>query len=50
MEKLYRAPALVWRNWLADIRGSVPIDSGHHMAEEVADGLAEAIRLFLANA
>jgi haloacetate dehalogenase len=49
MEKIYGDPVSVWQTWLADIRGGVPIDSGHHMTEEAPDELAEAIRVFLAN-
>ena len=49
MEDLYGDPVSVWRDWLADIRGGVRIDCGHHMAEEAPDELAEAIRVFLAN-
>ena len=50
MQTLYDDPISVWHNWLADIRDGVPIDSGHHIAEERPDDLAEAIRGFLANA
>jgi len=50
LEEFYGDPVSVWRNWLADIRGGVPIDSGHQIAEEAPDELAEAIRLFLAEA
>jgi haloacetate dehalogenase len=50
MEDLYGDPVSVWRDWLADIRDGVAIDSGHHMAEEAPNELAEAIRLFLATA
>ena len=49
MEKLYGDPVSVWRDWLGDIRDGIPINSGHHMAEEAPDDLAEAIRAFLAN-
>ena len=47
MEELYGDPVSVWRDWLADLRGGVPIDSGHHLAEEAPDELAAAIRAFL---
>jgi haloacetate dehalogenase len=50
MEELYGGSVSVWRDWLADIRGGVSIDSGHHMAEEAPDELAEAIRMFLVQA
>jgi hypothetical protein len=33
------------RAWLADIRYGVPIDGGHHVADEAPDDLAEGIRL-----
>jgi haloacetate dehalogenase len=49
MEELYGDPVSVWRDWLADIRDAVPIDSGHHMAEEAPQELAEAIGAFLAS-
>jgi haloacetate dehalogenase len=29
-----RDPVSVWRDWLRDIRDGIPINSGHHMAEE----------------
>jgi haloacetate dehalogenase len=48
MERLYGDPLAVWRGWLQDIRGGVPIDSGHHMAEEAPKPLANAISSFLA--
>ncbi len=47
MERLYGDPISVWRNWAADIRAGVPITSGHHMAEEAPDEVAEAISAFL---
>ncbi|HEX4518944.1 MAG TPA: alpha/beta hydrolase [Gaiellaceae bacterium] len=47
LEALYGDPVAVWRSWLADIRGGVPIDSGHHMAEEAPKQLANAIASFL---
>ena len=50
MAGLYGDPVAVWREWLADIRGGVPIESGHHIAEEAPDELAAAIRSFLAAA
>ena len=49
MEALYGDPVSVWRDWLADIHGGLALDSGHHMAEEVPEQLAEAIRRFLAS-
>ena len=50
MEDLYGDPVSVWRDWLADIRDGVRVDSGHHIAEEAPSELAEAIRAFLATA
>ena len=47
MELLYGDPVAVWRGWLQDIRGGVPIDSGHHIAEEAPRPLANAITSFL---
>jgi haloacetate dehalogenase len=37
----------VWREWSTDLRGGGRIDSGHHMAEEAPDELADAILAFL---
>jgi haloacetate dehalogenase len=42
MEELYGDPVAVWREWADDVRG-VRIDSGHHMAEEAPDELADAL-------
>jgi haloacetate dehalogenase len=50
MEDLYGDPVSVWREWLADIRDGVAINSGHHIAEEAPNELADAIRVFLATA
>jgi haloacetate dehalogenase len=44
---LYGDLLAVWRPWAADLRGG-PIESGHHMAEEAPDELAQAIGEFLA--
>ena len=43
MEQLYGDPVAVWRPWADDLRGG-RIDSGHHMAEEAPEQLAEALR------
>ena len=43
---LYGDPLAIWRDWAPDVRG-VPIDSGHHMAEENPAALADALRDFL---
>lgn len=49
MEELYGDPVAVWRDWLADIRGGVAIDSGHHMAEEAPVAVADALRGLLSS-
>ncbi|MCM4080266.1 alpha/beta fold hydrolase [Paractinoplanes hotanensis] len=46
MEQLYGDPLAIWREWAADIRG-VPIESGHHMAEENPAAVAAALTGFL---
>jgi haloacetate dehalogenase len=46
MEELYGDPLSVWRDWADDVRG-VPIESGHHMAEEAPEAFASALRDFL---
>jgi haloacetate dehalogenase len=50
MEELYGDPVAVWEAWLADIRGGVAIDSGHHMAEETPDAVVDAVRSLLGSA
>jgi haloacetate dehalogenase len=45
---LYGDPLQVWRQWAPDLRGG-PLDSGHHMAEEVPNALATELRSFLAS-
>jgi len=42
LEELYGDPLLVWRAWTTDLRGH-GIESGHHMAEEAPDDLADAL-------
>ncbi|MCY1141021.1 alpha/beta hydrolase [Actinoplanes sp. Pm04-4] len=42
MEDLYGDPLAIWREWAADVRG-VPIESGHHMAEENPEAVAQAL-------
>ncbi|MCA2227263.1 alpha/beta fold hydrolase [Nonomuraea aurantiaca] len=49
MEDLYGDPLAVWRAWASDVRGHA-LDSGHHLAEDVPDELAKAIRCFVAGA
>ena len=46
LELLYGDPLDVWRRWAVDLRGR-PVDSAHHMAEEVPDELAREIASFL---
>jgi haloacetate dehalogenase len=47
LEEIYGDPLLVWRPWAAgELRGG-PIDSGHHIAEEAPEELAEALLGFL---
>jgi haloacetate dehalogenase len=46
MEELYGDPLAIWRGWADDLRGA-RIDSGHHMAEEAPEDLADALRGFL---
>jgi haloacetate dehalogenase len=36
----------IWRSWAPTVRG-VPIESGHHMAEENPAAVADALRGFL---
>ena len=47
IKELYGDPLPTWSAW-ADIVSTVTLDSGHHMAEEVPDKLAAAIRRFAA--
>ncbi|TYC16152.1 alpha/beta hydrolase [Actinomadura syzygii] len=46
LEDLYGDPVRIWENWADDVRGH-SIDSGHHMAEEAPEPVADAIRTFL---
>jgi haloacetate dehalogenase len=46
MEELYGDPVAIWRDWADDVRGG-RIDSGHHMAEEAPEQVADALRGFL---
>jgi haloacetate dehalogenase len=45
---LYEDPIEVWRNWSSNLRGH-EVPSGHHIAEEIPDTLAEELTSFLAN-
>lgn len=47
MEFLYGDPLAVWRPWAPSVTGHA-IESGHHMAEEAPEELAEALERFLA--
>jgi haloacetate dehalogenase len=42
LEDLYGDPRPIWRGWADDVRGH-SIDSGHHMAEEAPEALAESL-------
>ncbi len=46
MEELYGDPLAIWRSWAENPRG-VPIESGHHMAEENPADLAAALHRFV---
>jgi haloacetate dehalogenase len=46
MEELYGDPLGIWRAWADDLRGA-PIHSGHHMAEEAPEELANVLLGFL---
>jgi haloacetate dehalogenase len=45
-EYLYGDVLAIWRDWADDVHG-VPLDCGHHMAEEAPDLLADVLRTFL---
>jgi haloacetate dehalogenase len=47
LEDLYGDPLEVWRPWSTDLRGHA-VDSGHHMAEEIPEILADEIERFIA--
>jgi len=47
MERLYGDVPAIWRAWADDVRGA-PIHSGHHMAEEAPEELADELLRFLA--
>jgi haloacetate dehalogenase len=46
MVELYGDPLAIWRDWAGDVRG-VPIESGHHMAEENPQALTAALLALL---
>ncbi|MBW4716761.1 alpha/beta fold hydrolase [Saccharothrix obliqua] len=45
LEDLYGDPLAIWRDWADDVRGH-GIDSGHHVAEEAPEALADALAGF----
>lgn len=47
LEDIYGDPLAIWRDWADDVR-QARIDSGHHMAEEAPEQVADALRAFLA--
>lgn len=49
MEYLYGDPLAIWRSWADRVTGG-PIDSGHHMAEEAPDQVADSLVGFLRGA
>ena len=46
MEELYGDPVAIWRPWAKTLRG-MPIESGHHMAEQNPAAVVDALRGFL---
>ncbi|MDN4613958.1 alpha/beta hydrolase [Leifsonia sp. F6_8S_P_1B] len=42
LERLFGDPLTIWRDWADDVRGH-GIESGHHVAEEAPDALADAL-------
>jgi haloacetate dehalogenase len=46
MVDLYGDPLAIWREWAEDVQG-VPIESGHHVAEENPAALTTALRALL---
>jgi haloacetate dehalogenase len=47
MEELYGDVVEIWRPWATDVRG-VAVHSGHHVAEEAPEELAQALAAFFA--
>ncbi len=48
MEQLYGDVVAVWEPWTTTVQGHT-IDSGHHMAEDAPDALANALLNFWAS-
>lgn len=46
LEYLHGDPLAIWHSWATDLRGH-RVDSGHHMAEEAPQALAESLISFL---
>ena len=46
MTDLYGDPVAIWREWSDNVSG-LPIESGHHLAEEAPEMVVAAIRGFL---
>lgn len=47
LEELHGDPVAVWRSWVTGPLRGVKIDSGHHMAEDAPEELADAIAGFM---
>ena len=47
MEHLYGDPSAIWRPWIDAPISTARIDSGHHMAEENPEQLADVLASFL---
>jgi len=47
MEELYGHPLPIWEPWVSGELQGGTIDSGHHMAEEAPEELAEKLRRFM---
>jgi haloacetate dehalogenase len=49
LEELYGDPAAIWRDWIDAPIHTARVDSGHHMAEDNPEQLAEVLATFLAS-
>ena len=49
LEELWGDPVPIWRAWADDVRAAT-IDSGHHMAEEAPEQLADVLGAFFGGA